>query len=197
MKNNQNISRIIAAFLMLFVVCFVNAQSKIAHHSDNVAHKTDHSTDHYTGHHGSHFSKHHIAVFEGIISNFDHHTNVNAFGVDYEFRPTKFFGVGFAGERVFSEEGEYLLGLPLFVHPVGGLKFAFAPIAINAVHHTEDIGGHSTDPHHELKKEWFFGARFNMAYDIHINHFSIGPSVSYDLTETDALIYGLALGVGF
>lgn len=193
MKRIEVIQKFVASMILILAVLMVNAQDSHYSHAESPA-------DTHVGvvkHHDSHFSKHHIAVFEGIVSNLDHHTNVNSIGLDYEFRPTKYFGFGFAGEHVFSKEGELLLGIPLFIHPVGGLKLAFAPIAINMVHHTQDIGGHSIDTHHADEKEWFFGARLNMAYDIHINNFSIGPSVSYDITETDALIYGLALGVGF
>ncbi len=155
-------------------------------HKDDKHHKHD---DH--GHH----HKHHLAIFNGATTNFDHESTGYSLGVDYEYRISDLIGTGLIAEYVFTGEGEAIVGIPLFLHPVGNLKALVAPIAINAEKH-EHNDGHGHD-HHETEKEWHFGARIGLAYDFHLGKLSIGPSVSTDIANTTALVYGIAIGIGF
>ncbi len=110
-------------------------------------------------------------------------------------------GIGLIGEYVFSGEGEMILGIPVYIHPFGGLKCAFVPMGINEPHHKHS---HSDGDHNEehteeehISKEWHAGLRVNLEYDVHLGNVSIGPSVSLDIANTKALVYGLTAGIGF
>ena len=148
--------------------------------------------------HNSHHSKHHIALFNGFTTNLDHETTGYALGIDYEYYFSDLIAVGAIGEYVFSGEGELILGVPVFIHPTSSLKFGAAPIAIRAEEHHDD---HHSDSHEdkysEGKKEWSPGVRCNLAYNFHLGKVSTGPSVSVDITNTTAVVYGLTFGVGF
>lgn len=94
----------------------------------------------------------------------------------------------------FSGEGELILGIPVFFHPVNGFKLGVAPIGINAEVHHDNYHGESVN---DVEKEWNMGARFNLAYSVHLGKISAGPSASLDITNTIAVVYGLTFGVGF
>lgn len=148
--------------------------------------------------HDPHHSKHHIALFNGFTSNFDHETTGYSLGIDYEYSVSDMIGVGFIGEYVFSGEGELILGVPVFFHPTSNLKFGLAPIGVQAeVHHDDHYDDSHGDTSSDVEKEWNMGVRFNMAYSIHLGKVSAGPSVSLDIANTTAFVYGLTLGVGF
>lgn len=143
--------------------------------------------------HDSHHSKHHIALFNGLTTNLDHETTGYSIGLDYEYSVSDRFGVGLIGEYVFSGEGELILGVPVFFHPASGLKLGVAPIGVYAEVHHDDHHDHA----HDVEKEWNMGVRLNMAYSVHLGKVSAGPSLSLDLTNTTALVYGFTVGIGF
>lgn len=146
----------------------------------------------------SHHSNHHVAIFNGAVTNFDHETTGYAVGFDYEYYFSDLLAAGLIGEYVFSGEGELLLGIPLFIHPNNNIKFGIAPIWINAeVHHSDHHDSSHGDTYGDVDKEWNMGVRFNLAYNFHIGHVSTGPSVSLDVTNTTAVVYGFAFGIGF
>lgn len=148
--------------------------------------------------HDAHHSRHHIALFNGLTTNFDHETTGYSVGLDYEYYLSDLIAAGFIGEYVFSGEGEWILGIPIFIHPTNNFKFGAAPIWIQAeVHHDDHHGDSHGDTSGDVEKEWNMGVRFNMAYSIHLGKVSAGPSVSLDITNTTAFVYGLTLGVGF
>jgi hypothetical protein len=147
--------------------------------------------------HDTHHSKHHIAIFDGATTNFGHSTTGYSLGLDYEYFISDKIGVGMIGEYVFAGEGELILGVPLFFHPTSNLKLGAAPIGIYAEEHH---GYHSYDGHeptnNTVHKEWVLGARLNVAYSLHFGKISAGPSVSLDVANTTAVVYGLAFGIG-
>lgn len=150
------------------------------------------------GDYDTHHSKHHIAIFDGATTNFGHSTTGYSLGVDYEYFVSDKIGVGLIGEYVFSGEGEAVIGVPVFFHPTGNIKLGAAPIGIKAEVHHGDYHGDSHDAAtSDVEKEWNMGARFNAAYSFHFGKISAGPSVSLDITNTTAVVYGVAFGVGF
>ncbi len=169
--------KIITTAVLLLVCCNLYAQA----HND----------------HDTHHSKHHIALFDGVTTNFGHSTTGYSLGLDYEYLISERVGAGLIGEYVFAGEGELVLGVPVFFHPTSGLKLGAAPIGIYVEKHHdyEHNESHQTTTS-EVEKEWNIGARFNMAYSLHFGKISAGPSVSVDVTNTTALVYGLAVGVG-
>lgn len=196
-------------------------------HGDD--HKDEHKDEkHDDGHHGDdhhgdghHYSKHHLALFNGGTTNIDHDATGYSLGLDYEFRFNQLLGAGLLMEYVFIGEGEAIVGIPFFVHPVGGLKGIVAPIGINAEVHdshddhsddnsddgmkagsadtTDDHSDDHTDDHADEShgKEWQAGVRLGVGYDFHIGNLSVGPSVCADISKTTAIVYGVTIGIGF
>lgn len=150
------------------------------------------------GGHDTKHGKHHIAIFDGLATNFDHETSGYSLGLDYEYKISSLVGTGVIGEYVFSGEGEFILGVPVFVHPTNNLKVMAAPIGVYAEKHHY---GHYDDSHgtisNSVEREWHIGVRLNLGYSIHLGKISTGPSVSLDVTNTIALVYGLSFGIGF
>jgi len=148
--------------------------------------------------HDTHHSKHHIAIFDGMTTNFGHSTTGYSLGIDYEYLTSDRVGVGLIGEYVFAGEGELILGVPVFFHPTSNLKLGAAPIGmyVEEHHDYEHYDSHEATSS-DVAKEWTMGARLNMAYSLHFRKLSAGPSVSLDVTNTTAFVYGLAVGLGF
>lgn len=155
------------------------------------------SAQNHQHHRGDH-SRHHIAIFNGLTTNFDHETTGYSLGTDYEYYLSDLIAIGFIGEYVFSGEGEWILGIPVFIHPTSNFKFGAAPIWIQAeVHHDDHHDDSHGDTVSSVEKEWTMGVRVNVAYNIHMGNLSAGPSVSLDITNTTAILYGFTFGVGF
>lgn len=138
---------------------------------------------------GHHENQHHAALFAGLTTSYidtDHSPTDFTLGIDYEYRLSflnRLLGVGVFAEAVVAEHTEYLLGIPLALHPIGGLKALVAPgIAFSDV---EEVEAH-------------FLLRSTVAYDLHVGILSITPTVSLDIIEEHLFLeYGIALGVGF
>jgi len=175
----------IGLFITLFLFLVIGASAQ--HHDDHKDHNPHKKDDH------AHHHKNHLAIFNGGTTNFDHETTGYSLGLDYEYRFSDLLGTGLLFEYVFTGEGEAIIGVPLFIHPIGNLKGLIAPIGINAEKHGHD-DGHGT---HEVEKEWHFGVRVGLGYDFHIGKLSIGPSVNADIANTTAIVYGLTIGFGF
>ena len=132
-----------------------------------------------------HEQNHHFAVFGGLTSNFEAKHTDFSFGVDYEFRLPIYnhkIGIGLLGDYVLAKHYEIIVGLPVFIHPAGGLKIFTAPgFAI--------VEGVS---------EKHFVLRIGSGYDFHLGRFSLGPVISADLIEGHvSLVYGMTFGLGF
>ena len=146
-------------------------------------------------HHGEepHRHRHHLALFVGGIhadteteheghESETHEESVDAFsvGVDYEYRLNTIFGIGGFVEYAGGDLETIVSAPALFIHPVGGLKFIFAP----GVEHTGD---------HNV-----FLFRTGVYYDFFFDNFSVGPTLSVDFVDGEKiLIYGVSLGYGF
>ena len=120
-------------YLIIYVAISMFSTNIIAQHSENEHsdHHTEKSQDNKHNHKKHDVHKHHIALFGGITTNLTHEVNLLTFGVDYEYRLPfvhNKFGVGFNAEYLTGETTEKLLGLNLFYHPIGGLKFVTAPM---------------------------------------------------------------------
>lgn len=130
---------------------------------------------------------HHLAVFAGAVSNLEAEHTDFSLGIDCEYRLPLWhnrIGVGLLGEIVFAEHKETIAGLPVFIHPGGGLKLFYAP----GIAMAEDEHGRSYN---------HFVSRMGLGYDFHIKSISITPGLAGDLIEGHiSLVYGLSLGIG-
>ena len=137
-------------------------------------------------HQEHHSYQNHLAVFTGATTNFDHESTDFTLGVDYEYRLSEVFGIGLFGEMIFADHEETLVGVPFFFHIKNSpLKIVLAPgIAI-------------LEDHHGDKYEEFL-LRGGIGYDIHLDAFSITPTVNVDVIDGNtSLAYGIAFGIGF
>lgn len=185
----------------MFIVVSLSAQHHDTDHAEK-KHDDHHSEEHHDDHHGEHHAhKNHLAIFNGATTNFDHSATDYTIGLDYEYRFSNLIGAGFGAEYILTDDGELVLGIPVFIHPAKGFKLIVAPIGVNAVshdNHEDDTGGtHKAGSTSSSEKEWHFGVRIGAAYDIHVGKLSLSPTVAYDITNTQALVYGLAIGIGF
>jgi len=174
------------------------AQDKQHHDNNKSEQKGSHSIDatHSKGHV---LYQHHIAVFGGMTSNLTHEVNLLTFGLDYECRLgilDKKFGVGLNAEYLTGDHTEKIFGIPIFYHPVRGLKFDFAPMFAIVEEFSE--GGHEPHESEEIENINEFGLRVGAIYDIHFNQFSISPTLNLDyIGESWAVAFGVAFGIGF
>lgn len=188
-------------YLIICISISLLSANAIAQHNENE--RSDHNSEksHGDGHnHETHdVHKHHIALFGGITTNLTHEVNLLTFGLDYEYRLPFIhnkFGVGFSAEYLIGDNSEKLLGIPLFYHPIGGLKFVAASMLAIVEEHLE--GGSGTHEAVETTTKNEFAFRIGTAYDFHINQFSISPTVNLDFVgESTAIAYGIAFGIGF
>lgn len=81
-----------------------------------------------------------------------------------------------------------MAGVSVFVHPYKGMKFIAAPLIV----FLEEPHGQG-----ELNKETEFAFRIGAGYDFHVHNLAIGPSVNFDFGKTNAINYGISVGVGF
>jgi hypothetical protein len=173
------VSLLIAILCVLFLGTGI--QAKESSHDSH-----DSTGESHAVHQEHHLHHNHIALFTGATTNFEHESTDFTLGVDYEYRFSEMFGVGLFGEIVFAEHEETLIGVPLFIHvKESPLKIVLAPGLIMA----EDHHGHKYE-------EFLF--RGGLGYDIHLDNFSITPTVNADVVDGHvSLAYGLAFGVGF
>ena len=133
---------------------------------------------------GHEFHRHHLGVFLGGGSRPEEHESTEhgfAGGIDYEFRFSKWVGVGFLAEAATGGLRDAVVAGMLFVHPWRGLLLTAGPGA--------EISSHGSE----------FLARFGLAYQLPIGkRFTIAPNFNVDVVEGDpTYIYGLTFGIGF
>jgi hypothetical protein len=94
-----------------------------------------------------------------------HEEGENAFstGLSYEYRLHEFFGIGGLVEYAGMNAREWVLAIPLLIHPYKGLRFALAP---------------GLELPKEDKNEFLF--RVGVAYEFEIGRWSITPEFNVD-----------------
>jgi hypothetical protein len=130
------------------------------------------------------FHRHHVGVFLGGGSrpqptgDTDHGF---AGGVDYEYRFSRWVGVGALVEAASGDLRDAVVAGLVFAHPWKGSLFA---VGLGA-----EISSQSTE----------FVARLGAAYQFPIGErFTIAPTFSVDLVHAEpTYLYGITLGVGF
>lgn len=175
----------LTAIIISLFLCTITPLSA----SDFTIQHKDGESHHPKQYHENHqVHSHHLVVFTGATSNLEAKHTDFSLGIDYEYRLPVWhnkLGIGLLGELVFAEHKETIIGVPIFFHPVGSLKFLFAP----GMAFTEDEHGHSHN---------HFVSRVGLGYDFHIKTISITPGFSADFIEGHiSLIYGISLGIGF
>ena len=148
-------------------------------------HIENHSTEHLYHHH-------HTALFLGAATNIDIHHSAFTFGAEYEFRFIKQLGIGVFGELITGEEKETVIGIPIVLHPMGGLKLIAAPLLVFISEHNP------IEPKSEIVSHTETGFRACAMYDIHLGKYTVSPDFSADfINGHTTLVYGVAFGIGF
>lgn len=137
-----------------------------------------------------HFHRHHVALFVGGThaeveietegGNREEGEDAFTIGADYEYRFSQLFGVGGLVEYAGGELEKTSAMAGLFIHPIGGLKFFFAP----GVEHESD----------ENKFVFRSGAHYNFFF----GNFAVTPVFAVDFVDGDEnLVYGISFGYGW
>lgn len=175
-----------------------------AQHDYNSEHN-EHSESH------SQHAKNHMGMFLGATSGmYEHGETGFTVGLEYERllnSTSPIMGIGLLFEAVMMEETEFVVGVPIFVHPYKGFKFFVSPnmifrgeeetaIADNADKHT--IKFQSDAEENVIHSTEKFFIRMGMGYDFHFEKFAVSPTISFDLIESNTyLVYGIGFGYSF
>lgn len=161
-----------------------------------------HAAGEATEHKEHEFHRHHLSVFLGATTaDVEVHggegnagtqsgggeaggeterTTEASIGLDYEYRLSRLLGIGFLFDYVGGDARASVAGIPVFLHPAGGLKLLAAPGL----------------EHHEGENE--FLVRLGLGYQFDIGRWAITPGASVDFVDGDEVyIYGLYIGRGF
>jgi hypothetical protein len=152
----------------------------------------EHEEDHKKQDKHNHYHKHHLALFNGATTNFTHSSTDYSLGIDYELRLTKTFGLGLLGEYIFTDNGEFIAGVPAFLHFAKSLKITGAPLLIYKEEHIDDHTHHN-----EANMKTIFAFRVGISYGFHLGKLAVAPAINFDMGESSALVYGLNIGIGF
>lgn len=148
------------------------------------------------------FHRHHLALFLGASTKPEAETDSKTaftFGVGYEFRVQRRWGVGAFVEGL-PDPGDRkraaVAAAAFFVHPVGELRLVAAPGVEFTQAMDSEVGTQSAEAEGD---EASFLLRLGAAYEFRLGRFSIAPEFNLDLVkfEEAVLVYGLGFGVGF
>ena len=126
-----------------------------------------HSEDHY-----------HLSAFAGFTTNYKGKQGYKL-GVEYEYRLTELIGVG----GTFDFTGR---DFDIFAFSVGTVFYPFDIPLIPAF----GVGAKN------YEGKWDPFVRAMLAYDFHLDNFSLGPMVMYDFfpNQKDIMSYGITVG---
>jgi len=148
--------------------------------------------------HGHHWHEHHA----GLLLAGSSQKNETGFtiGGDYEYRFSKYVGIGAEVEHAFGDLKETVAAFPVFFHPGAGLRLGTGPgferfsgelpSAASDDSHEEGTQ-HDTDTH--------FLWRMQILYDFPVSErFTITPNLALDFQSgREVWVYGVTLGMGF
>ncbi len=141
-----------------------------------------------------HNYNHHLGLFLGASSSLSKGKISFSPGIDYIYyfnNAEPIIGVGGYIEGAFGKHTEAIFGGMLSIKPWQEVQFHMAPSIIYRDLHTNII-----DEVHSTSKVKFL-LRFGGNYSIHIENFSISPTINADIVGSKVgLVYGIGFGVG-
>jgi hypothetical protein len=142
-----------------------------------------------------HWHKHHAGFFAGG-STYKENNGVTV-GGDYEFRLTKYFGLGAAVEHAFGSLKETVVAFPVFFHPGAGLRLGMGPGFERYTGDLPEEHAHHGEATHDDKAHFLW--RFQALYDFPVGkRFTITPNLALDIQSgRQVFVYGVTFGVGF
>lgn len=176
--------RIIVSISAILLMSFLTSYSQVTP-EDNATEQEEH------------INAYHAGIFTGFTTNNKNNETSFTLGLDYEYRMLMtdyYLGLGLLIEGVFANNKESLIGIPIYFHPVGGLKIYIAPGFIFGVEPIESATGETKN---NTKSVSNFLFRFGAGYDFHLGMFSISPGVAIDIVRGQtSYVYGLTFGLG-
>ena len=135
-----------------------------------------------------------VALFLGGATNTSIEQTGFAFGADYERRLSELWGVGLLAELTVGGDRprDLVLGVPVSLHAVRGLRLVVAPGL-----EFKPGGGEEEAESEEDAPEFLL--RLGASYEFEVGRYSIAPEFDVDIVNFDEiiLVYGLAFGIGF
>ena len=118
-----------------------------------------------------------LSLFAGITD--DRGDNVFSMGLDYEYHLSELIGVGGLLDVAGGDVRSFVVGVPVFVHPVGGLLLLAAP----GVEHQNDGSNE-------------FLIRIGVGWEFEVGErFVLTPILNVDFVDGDKVyVYGVAFG---
>lgn len=168
---------------MSLVVAIVFSFARISWAQE--AHHTEHEPSEHAEHseHGEqHLHRHHIAAFFG--GTHAEHETAWTIGADYEYRLSKWVGVGALIDYAGGPLEERIVAGMVVVHPITSLAVGVAAGQDHRVEH-----GHGENS---------FVVRVGATYYFEVGRFGIGPSYFLDTTNGETLhVFGITIATGF
>ena len=121
-----------------------------------------------------------LSLFVGITD--DRGDNAFSLGLDYEYHLSELVGIGGLVDVATGDVRSFVVGVPVFVHPVGGLLLLAAP----GVEHQDDGSN-----------EFLF--RIGVGWEFEVGErFAITPIANIDFVDGDEVyVWGVEFGYRF
>ena len=74
-------------------------------------------------------------------------------------------------------------------------SLSFCSFSYSQDNKEEHLDDHTHNSEPEMKA--FFAFRVGIIYGFHLGKLSVAPAVNYDMGESNVLVYGLNIGIGF
>lgn len=139
---------------------------------------------------------HHVSVILGGTHVFEPNHTGFTIGIDYEYRVSQLLGLGGVVEYAFDEVDAWTLLAPADIHLTNQWTLQVGP-GVEFIDVTEEIMLPDGSFEEEVISETNFVFRVGTFYEFKVGEFTIAPQVHYDITRSDALVFGIAIGRAF
>lgn len=130
---------------------------------------------------GKNLFRHSVELFLGNT----HEEGKDGFsiGLGYEYRIMDLLGTGLFAEYVDGDFREWVMGVPLLIHPYKGWRMLAAP---------------GFDKKRGKDEDWEFLIRLGLAYEFENGRWSLTPEFNIGIVDGEEIfVYGVSFGRGF
>ena len=171
---------------LLLLACCPGSQTWASSFADQEAEEPGENAKTHEAEPGEEEKKNEIAVFigstEGEVEDGEKKDRDFTIGLDYERRLTQRVGIGGLYDWVAEGNREFLIGVPVFLHPGKTATLQVAPCVQRI---RED-------------KETNFVLRLGFSWGFDVGKMRIAPEILYDIAEgQDFVVFGVAFGKEF
>ena len=133
-----------------------------------------------------------VELFLGGVTETDDWATGFGAGLGYVRHLSTMWGLGVAGELSTTDvERAWLVNVPLYFYPAGGLGLKAGPVLEGSDEASEDGG--------DTERATNLGARFGAGWEFELGErFTLSPEINLDVVDgSSTWVYGLTFGVGF